>query len=73
MAQPFAGGAYGMHFPLHIGAEVVIAHVEGDPDRPVIVGAVPNPETSSPVTSHNASQSVVRTRAGIHIEFEDDA
>ncbi len=73
MAQPFAGGAYGMHFPLHIGTEVVIAHIEGDPDRPVIVGAVPNPETSSPVTSQNASQSVVRTRAGIHIEFEDDA
>lgn len=50
MAQPTAGAGYGMHFPLRIGTEVIVTHVDGDPDRPVIAGAVPNPRTQSPVT-----------------------
>lgn len=72
-AQVYAGPAYGMHFPLHIGTEVLLAHLGGDPDRPVIVGAVPNPATVSPVTSANATQSIVRTKGNIVEEWEDDA
>jgi type VI secretion system secreted protein VgrG len=72
MAQPHAGPGYGMHFPLHIGTEVLLAHVGGDPDRPVIVAAIPNPDTTSPVTSVNATQSRIQTRSGIVVEFEDD-
>jgi type VI secretion system secreted protein VgrG len=72
MAQPSAGAGYGMHFPLHIGTEVVISHVDGDPDRPVIVASIPNGATASPVNQQNATQSAIRTRAGIRIEFEDD-
>jgi type VI secretion system secreted protein VgrG len=71
--QTASGAGYGMHFPLHVGTEVAISHVNGDPDRPIIVGSVPNPETLTPVASDNATQSVIRTRAGIHVEFEDDA
>ncbi|MCC7535175.1 MAG: type VI secretion system tip protein VgrG [Deltaproteobacteria bacterium] len=73
MAQPFAGQGYGFHIPLHIGTEVLVAFVEGDPDRPVILGAAPNHSTTPPVVDANATQSVVRTRAAIHIELEDDA
>ncbi len=73
MTQTFAGPAYGMHFPLHVGADVLIAHVEGNPDRPVIVGALPTPEALSPVLSGNATQSVVRSKANIVMELEDDA
>jgi type VI secretion system secreted protein VgrG len=73
MVQTASGAGYGMHFPLHVGTEVAISHVNGDPDRPIIVGSVPNPETLTPVASDNATQSVIRTRAGIHVEFEDDA
>ncbi|MCC7535328.1 MAG: type VI secretion system tip protein VgrG [Deltaproteobacteria bacterium] len=74
MLQSFAGNRHGVHLPLHIGTEVMIAHVDGDPDRPVIVGAVPNRETMSPVTSENpATESVVQSRAGVHISIEDDA
>ena len=60
-----------MHLPLHNGAEVLIAHVGGDPDRPVIVGAVPNSSTKSPVVADNLTQSVIRTASGIHVEMED--
>lgn len=73
MTQTFTGPAYGMHFPLHIGADVLVAHVEGDPDRPVIVGALPTPQTATTVVQDNATQSVVRSKAHIVIELEDDA
>jgi len=72
MAQPYAGGGYGTHFPLHKGTEVLLAHIDGDPDRPVIVGSVPNAQTLSPATRSNASQSVIQTAAGVRIEMEDN-
>ena len=71
MAQAYAGSSYGQHFPLHKGAEVLIAHIDGNPDRPVIVGAVPNPATPSPVIKGNATQSVMQTASGIRVERED--
>lgn len=73
MAQSYAGAGYGQHMPQHKGTEVLIAHVDGDPDRPLIVGAVPNPVTPSPVVSGNASQSVLQTASGIRVELEDQA
>ncbi|MCC7539493.1 MAG: type VI secretion system tip protein VgrG [Deltaproteobacteria bacterium] len=73
MAQPYAGAGYGMHMPLHIGTQVIVAHINGDPDRPVIVGAIPNADTTSPVHSANATQSAIRSHGGILFELEDDA
>jgi len=72
-AEPYSGPQYGMHFSLHVGTEVLLAHIGGDPDRPVIIGAVPNPTTSSPLTRSNSTRSAIRTRSGILIDFEDDA
>lgn len=72
-SEPYSGPSYGMHFTLHVGAEVAIAHIHGDPDRPIIVGSVPNTATMSPLTSDNATRSAIRTRSGILIDFEDDA
>ncbi len=71
LAEPYAGKSYGAHFPLHKGTEVLVAHIDGDPDRPLIIGAVPNTHTVSPSTSANATQSVVMTASGIRIELED--
>jgi type VI secretion system secreted protein VgrG len=56
---------------LHKGAEVLLAHIDGDPDRPIIVGAVPCMHTPSPATASNATQSVIQTASGIRIEMED--
>ncbi|AUX44348.1 hypothetical protein SOCE26_058120 [Sorangium cellulosum] len=72
MAQPYSGSGYGTHFPLHKGAEVLLAYIDGDPDRPIIVGAVPNPQTASPTTMMNSTQSVIHTASGIRIELEDN-
>ena len=71
MMQPSAGSNYGVHFPLHAGTEVLVACMNGDPDRPIILGSVANPATQSPVTSANASQHTVRTFAGNELLMDD--
>lgn len=72
MAQPYAGKKTGMHFPLLKGTEVLVVHIDGDPDRPVIAGAVPNAETSSPVTGGNPTRNSIRTASGNLFEIDDD-
>jgi hypothetical protein len=71
MSQPYAGAEHGMHFPLHKGTEVLLTFVDGDPDRPVIAGAVPNAETTSPVTGANQTESVIKTAGNNKIRLED--
>jgi type VI secretion system VgrG family protein len=61
MAQPSAGADRSFHLPLKAGVEVLVTCVNGDPDRPIIAGAVPNPRTSSPVTAANSEKSGMRT------------
>jgi len=73
MSQPYAGANYGMHFPLHKGTEVLLTFVDGDPDRPIIQGSVPNPDTMSPVTGGNQTSSVIRTGGGNQVRIEDSA
>ncbi len=63
MMQPYIGSDHGMHFPLHKGTEVLLTFIEGDPDRPVIAGAVPNPESPSQVTDQNLTKSVLTLQA----------
>ena len=71
MAQPSAGEKQGMHFPLHKGTEVLIAFKGGDPDQPIITGAVPNINNPSPVNDENATKSVIQTHGGNIIHMED--
>ncbi len=71
LATPYAGEDHGLHLPLHAGCEVLIAHVDGDPDRPVIAAAVTNPTHPSLVTSDNRSQCVLQSAAGNRLMFED--
>ena len=46
--------------------------VDDCPDRPIIAGSVPNPDTMSPVTGENQTQSVIRTGGGNQMAIEDN-
>jgi type VI secretion system secreted protein VgrG len=69
MAQPYAGSSYGMHFPLRPGTEVLLAFTNGDPDRPVIVGALYNATSPSPVVAANANTNQLKSSSGAIFEF----
>jgi type VI secretion system secreted protein VgrG len=71
MAQPYSGSNHGMHFPLLKGTEVLVTFVNGDPDRPVIAAALPNPATPSPVNDASNTQCRITTAAQNKIHFED--
>ena len=40
VSQPWAGAGWGAMFIPHVGHEVIVNFVEGDPDRPIITGRV---------------------------------
>jgi type VI secretion system secreted protein VgrG len=71
MATPYSGSDHGMHFPLHKGAEVLLSFIDGDPDRPVIVGAVANSENRNVVTQGNAHENRIKTAGGNQIYMGD--
>jgi type VI secretion system secreted protein VgrG len=71
MMQAHAGPNYGIHFPLKPDVEVLVAFVEGDPDRPVIAGCVPNTLTPSPVTNKNPRMHRIETLTGLYIRMKD--
>lgn len=71
MATPYAGSDHGMHFPLHKNAEVLLSFADGDPDRPVIVGAVPNSINPSVVGDANAHFNRIRSKSGHEMLMDD--
>jgi type VI secretion system secreted protein VgrG len=72
MIQQHSGPDYGTHMPLKAGIEVLIIFVDGDPDRPLIVGSVHNPVTPSPVVEKSELFHRIKTAAGVLIEMKDD-
>ncbi|MRS90071.1 type VI secretion system tip protein VgrG [Enterobacteriaceae bacterium RIT714] len=71
LARQYAGGTYGIHFPLIAGTEVAIAFEGGDPERPFIAHALhhaPNPDL---VTNRNNTRNVIRTAGLNKLRMED--
>lgn len=64
MAEPYGGADHGMHFPLLKGTEIMLSFVEGDPDRPVITGAVSNFEKPSIVKDANNPVNAIKSARG---------
>lgn len=50
VSQPWAGGNWGSIWIPRIGQEVLVHFLEGDPDRPVIIGRVYNADQMPPYT-----------------------
>lgn len=74
MAGPYAGTGdkvHGMNFPLHKGAEVVLSFRDGDPDLPVISGAVFNSQNFNVVTDSNSKKHIIKTPGGNQFVMDD--
>ncbi|MFM0644292.1 type VI secretion system tip protein VgrG [Paraburkholderia bryophila] len=71
LAKPYSGDNYGHHFPLIDGAEVAIIFTAGDPDRPVIVGAMHDSLHPDPVNNLNHTRNLIRTAARNELRMED--
>lgn len=64
VAQNWAGKKWGQIFIPRIGQEVVVSFLEGDPDRPLIIGSVYNGEQMPPYElPANKTQSGIKTRS----------
>jgi hypothetical protein len=55
------------------GTEVIWTCIDGDIDRPIITGAVPNPLNPSVTTHENNTSNVIKTSSGITMGFHDGA
>jgi type VI secretion system secreted protein VgrG len=61
VSQPWAGKGWGGYFIPRIGQEVIVDFLNGDPDRPIIIGRMYNNDQPKPFDSH--TQSGFRTRS----------
>ncbi len=61
----------GMHFPLQDGDEILLSCLNGDPDRPMIVGSQFDSNRSNVVTNHNHSQNRWRSQADNEFMMDD--
>lgn len=62
--QGWAGQGYGMQFIPRVGHEVLVQFLEGDPDRPVIVGRVYNDRQRVPYPlPEHKTRSTLKTRS----------
>ncbi len=64
VAQNWAGKNWGVVFHPRIGHEVIVDFLEGDPDRPIIVGRVYNADQTPPYeVPANQTQSGIKSRS----------
>jgi type VI secretion system secreted protein VgrG len=80
VAQSLAGAGWGSVFLPRIGMEVLVQFVEGDPDRPVVLGCLYNGELPTPYDLPGEStRTVLRTNSSPggngynELSFEDNA
>ena len=64
VAQAWAGSGWGFQFVPRIGMEVLVGFLGGDPDRPVVVGVVPNATHPVPYPlPENRTKSGIKTES----------
>ncbi|WP_064609366.1 type VI secretion system Vgr family protein [Photobacterium sp. J15] len=77
VSQGLASKGFGIQFIPRVGDEVLVQYIDGDPDRPVVVGSIYNKANAAPYSA--ATQSGLKTRStpkgsskqGNELRFED--
>jgi type VI secretion system secreted protein VgrG len=70
-AKPYSGDNYGHHFPLIDSAEVALLFTAGDPNRPIIMGAMHDSLHPDLVNNLNNTRNLIRTAAQNELRMED--
>jgi type VI secretion system secreted protein VgrG len=80
VGQLWAGKSWGGIYIPRIGQEVIVSFIEGDPDRPIVIGSVYNGTNKPPYTlPDNKTQSGIKSRSSLQgtadnfneLRFED--
>ena len=71
VSQNTAGAGWGGVFIPHVGHEVIVSFLEGDPDRPMVTGRVYNGENQKAIAlPSDKTQSAIRDHSGNEIVME---
>ncbi|MBN1550307.1 type VI secretion system tip protein VgrG [bacterium] len=72
IARTYAGANWGHHFMPRAGNEVLVIFIDGDPDRPLVIGSVHNASNIPPVKlPEDKYQNIIFTPFGHKIILED--
>lgn len=73
-SEVYGGDGEGMHFPLIVGSRVLVGFIEGDPDRPLIVGTLTDSGVQqSVVNSSSSTENKIISAGGNSITLDDTA
>ncbi len=74
VATLMAGNQTGAYFLPEVGSEVLVAYEEGDPEHPVVIGALWNGKDKPPENNSDGKNNVrkFKSRAGHEITMNDD-
>ncbi len=68
----YAGRDYGIQFIPRVGTEVLVQFIDGNPDRPVVVGRAYNDADKPPLGPSQKWQNIVKSIKDNHLLFDDE-
>ncbi|MDR2592006.1 MAG: type VI secretion system tip protein VgrG [Chitinispirillales bacterium] len=72
LSQISGGDGYGVHFPSKKNSEMILGYVDGNPDKPVGLGLLPDAGARSVSNSENRTENVIRTWGGNELVMDDE-
>lgn len=72
LSQISGGDGYGVHFPSKKNSEMILGYVDGNPDKPIGLGLLPDANARSVSNSVNRTESIIRTWGGNELIMDDE-